>query len=90
MRGPCLAFMLAVAVLLLIPTHATLAQSPSPMTDYAPSPEECRERCRYLLDPNNPVRRRWRATDPQQAYARCVRNCNKAVGRNFEREADEE
>jgi hypothetical protein len=89
MRGPCHAFMLAAAVLLLVPTSMTLAQSPSLMNDQFVDREVCIRECRYLLDPVRPGFRHPRAMDPQQAYALCIRNCDKQFWKDVERDPDE-
>ncbi len=90
MKGPRLAFMLATAVLLLVPTSMMLAQSPSPMSDNFRDREVCIQECRYLLDPGRPGFRHPRAMDPQQAYAFCIRNCDKKFWKDVEQDPDEE
>jgi hypothetical protein len=67
-----------------------LAQSPSPMNDRFADREMCIRECRYLLDPGRPGFRHPRAVDPQQAYALCIRNCDKQFWDDVERDPDEE
>ena len=88
MRGPRIAVMLATAIMLLVPTSMMLAQSPSPMNDRFVDREACIQQCRYLLHRPGP----WgpRAMDPRQAYALCIRNCDKQFWDDVERDPDEE